>query len=295
MTYDLLIAGGLDAGRLAAALAAMTNVPVEAVGVADEDVDDRNWDAAVLCTVRPMSGDIRWVLDIYLRDTVPIQPSEADAAAYLADSLAVPVLYPAESYPPSAYRLVAPDGVRTRARVYAGADDQGDGTCLVIDAVEQPVPALPGVRVEPQPEVIKQHRMATPVADEFEAWLATQVSTEIATSDPFWYAGNRFTSWESLTARMTAGWPPDGWYPLGYYRDDLKARDDLAADIEKLPPAIANRLTEVLARVDDAFRAGTREVDDPKRLAETLGDDALSDFRGWWWRRLPYPEPWQNR
>ena len=72
MTYDLLIAGELDTQRLAAALAAMTRAPVEAVDVADEDADDRDWDAMVLCTVRRTSGDVRLVLDIYTRDTIAV-------------------------------------------------------------------------------------------------------------------------------------------------------------------------------------------------------------------------------
>jgi hypothetical protein len=277
--YDLLIAGPLDFGRLRTALAALADVPVDAVDVADQDVMDRNWEAAVLCTYRPAGGDISWVLDLYLSDAVGKQPTAGAAAASLADSLQVPVLYGTESSRPSSYWLAAPDGPRTRARVYDGPDDQGDGSSLIIDAVERPVALLPLVRVALQPEVIKDVIMDTPIRDAFEGWLGAEGLIP-ETGGALWKAATRLGGWESLTVRMTSGWPPDGWYPVDYYRDDLTTRDALAG-VVGLPPEVADRFAVALQQVDDVFRAHTRAAKD-------------SGARGWWWGRVPDPVPWPD-
>jgi ribosomal protein S18 acetylase RimI-like enzyme len=93
-----------------------------------------------------------------------------------------------------------------------------------------------------------------------------------------WFAHTRLGAWEQLTQRMRAGWPPDGWYPVDYFREDLRTRDELAA--VALPEGLSDRFAEALERVDEAFRAGTREVGG-------TGD--------WWWRRVPDPEPWERQ
>ena len=271
MTYDLLLVGDLNLSRLTAALGALAAVPVEAVDVAAADVEERDWDAAVLCTYRPVHGDLSWSLDVYLTVTSP--PSANEAAGSLAVSLETPVLYPAESLPPSAYWMALPDGSRTRARVYEV--DKEEGTALVIDAVAKPVAWLPAVRVEAQPEVIREHRMPTPITKELAAWLAAEPLTPERDG-----AVDRLAGWEALTARMVAGWPPDGWYPAAYYQQDLENRDDLAGDVHRLPAEVAGRFAEALTQVDDAFRAATREA------------AAVPEGRGWWWGRLPDPPPW---
>ena len=281
MTWDLLLAGDLDVTRLAAALARLAGVPIESVDIAAHGVIDRDWDAAVLCTYEKASGDIAWTLDIYVADKAPEPPSEPDAAAFLATALAVPVLYSAESYPPSAHWLAAPDGPPTRARVYPG--DDPDSPALTIDAVERPVALLPHVRVERQPEVIREHRMATPVADGLRMWLETRDGIPHATGDAAWHATNRLAAWEGLTVRMASGWPPDGWYPAAYYREDLELREHLAADIQRVPQLLAERLDAAVKAVDDAFLAGTRE-----------GIVPGPHGAGWWWRRVPDPEPWRD-
>lgn len=255
MTYDLLLVGDLDVVRLTVVLAKLASVPVDEVSVAAADDGDREWDKAVLCTYESVRGEVSWSLDVYLGEAVSDPPSEAAAAAELAAGLGTPVLYSSQPYPPSAHWLVLPDGTRTRARVY----DEGDA--LVIDAVERPVALLPGVRVEAQPEVIREHRMPTPIADGFQG-----------------PAGDRLAAWESMTERMSAGWPPDGWYPADYYREDLANRDALAEDAARLPAAFAAALT----RVDDVFRSRTSELPD------------VPEGRGWWWGRLPDPVPWPS-
>jgi hypothetical protein len=290
MTFNLLLAGGLDAAKLTAALATLASVPIDAVDVVDADSPERDWSAAVSCVFEPLAGDITWGLDINFTDAVESRPTEAQVSMYLADHLAVPVLYPAEPFPPSAYWLAAPGGLRTRARVYSS--DDGDPPVLTIDAVEWPVPSLPRVAVAAQPEVIREHRMPTPITDESNKWLATGASSSTADENTLWLAQTRLAAWESLTVRIASGWPPDGWYPADYYREDLETRDELATVLGQLPPAVQHQVAAAVSKVDDAFRAGTHEIHDRTRLAKALGDDAATEPRGWWWRRLPEPEPW---
>jgi hypothetical protein len=188
-------------------------------------------------------------------------------------------MYPAEAFPPSAYWMALPDGSRTRARVYE--QDKDDETAFVIDAVAEPVALLPEVRVQPQPEVIREHRMPVPLTEQFQAWLAAAMLIP-ARGEPLWSACDRLAAWEALTVRMTSGWPPDGWYPAEYYQEDLANRDLLARDADRLPAEAAGRFTDVVGRVDDAFRGATREM-----AAQRQQD-------GWWWNRLPDPVPWPD-
>jgi hypothetical protein len=287
MTYDFLLIDDLDPGRLAAALAELASVPVGQVDVAAHGVEERNWKAPVLCTYEPAAGDVSWSLDIYLGEAVRPKPTERQAAMLLADRIGTPVIFPDEGVRPSAYWLAAPGGVVARARLYDQDVEEGDDRpAFTIDAVNRPVPGLPDVRVAAMPEVIRDVRMSTPVSDQWDAWVSA-AGVDVEPGSRVWLAGDLLGAWEGLAARMAAGWPPDGWYPAEYYRDDLKTRDELAEAAAGMPPALAERFGAALNRVDEAFRAGTREVeDDPQRLAES---------RGWWWRRLPDPEPWPSR
>ncbi|GLY06935.1 hypothetical protein [Actinoplanes sp. NBRC 101535] len=254
MSIYLYVIGAINFAQLRTALAAVAGVPVAEVDVRAGDVVDRYWEAAVLCTYEPVLGDVTWCLDLYFSRS---EPDEAQVAAKVAATLDVPVLYDAQSFPPSADWLVLPDGSRTRARVYEGDDPDLDIMELTIDAVEKPVPTLPHVRVAAQPEVIKEHRMPTPVTDDLDL------------VPPLRYA---FGGWESMVARMTAGWPPDGWYPRDYFEDDLAARDELAG--------LPDRFAQALDRIDQAYLAATREL-----------ADSAAEPR-WWRRRVPDPLPW---
>ena len=275
--YDLLMAGDIAFARLRAALARINGVPVDAVDVAEADVEDRDWQAAVLCTCERRTGDITWSLDISVSDAVAVPPSVAETAEELAYELRVPVLYDAGGVRPSAYWLAAPDGPRTRARVYDGPGDSDDGS-LVIDAVERPVASLPNVRVAWQPEVIRDHPVPHPIADAFDTTLGERGLIP-ETGDDLWRAATRLAAWEAVTVRMTSGWPPDGWYPRDYYDQDLEVRDELSR--AEVPASAAEPFQRALEAIDAAFRAHTREV-------------ATDPSHGWWWGRVPDPEPWPD-
>jgi hypothetical protein len=275
MTYDLLLAGDFDRATLAGALADLAGVAAGLVDIADRDAEERAWDSAVLCTYEPVGGDVSWLLDVYSVAGEAREPDVSVAAGSLAARLGVPVLWAAQELPPSAFWLVMPDGTRTRARVYEG---DGDVPAYRVDAVERPVPAFPSARVEPLPEVIREHPVPTPVADELAAWLAGEdVVLPEGTQDAVRQAHMYLAVWEQLTERMAAGWPPDGWYPADFYREDLANRDRLDAAVTRLPAATTGRFGWAIGRVDERFRTLTHETTD----APTPGGEA------WWWRRAP--------
>jgi hypothetical protein len=180
MGYDLLVAGDFSFARLRAALARINEVPVDAVDVAAADVEDRDWQAAVLCTGEPRTGDISWSLDIYVTDAAGVERSVAESAEELAFELRVPVLYDAGGVRPSAYWLVAPDGPRTRARVY---DGPGDGSLVIDEDL--------GVRDE-----LSRAKVPAEVAEPFRRALETvddafRAHTRRAASEPgrgWWWA-----------------------------------------------------------------------------------------------------------
>lgn len=126
--------------------------------------------------------------------------------------------------------------------------------------------------------MIREHPVPTPVTDELAAWLADEDTVlPEGSSDAVRQAGIYLAVWEQLTERIAAGWPPDGWYPADFYRDDLKARDQLAAAATGLPAAVTGRFRWAVGRVDEKFKTLTHETTTPP----VSGGDA------WWWRRTP--------
>jgi hypothetical protein len=295
VTYYLLIFGELHRDRLAAALAALLALPEDAVDVGDEDDLDRNWSAPVSCTVSPRAGDFHWHLDIYLTDAVTQRPADSVLAARLAQQLRTVVAYPGTEAQPSAYWIVGPDGRRTRARI----TDIGweEGPVYRIEAVERPLAALPDLPVAPIPEVIREHRLPTPITDQLQAQLEPWSTSEVpGAADAVWRARTRLGAWEGLVARMATGWPPDGWYPATYYQEDLEYRDELARVGHALPEPARALFASALEEVDRQFVALT-EDDGGAALATELGDTAAvpADPDRWWWRRIPRPVPWLNQ
>jgi hypothetical protein len=278
----------------------MLSLPVAAVDVGDEGDDARNWEASVSCTVVPLVGDLHWNLDVYLSKTILNPPSEPIAAAWLAERLHTVVAYEATPSPPSAYWLVGPDGRRTRARIYE--EDSDDAVAYRIDAVEHPLSALPGLRVAALPEVIRNFRVPTPMTDrlreQWRSWLGQ--NEEAATvAKAVRDITTRMGAWESMVTRLEAGWPPDGWYPAEYYREDLETRDELAAITNELPEPVRGDVTQTLAEVDRRFIDATEDDRGQALATETgpapIGSSGQSgDLDRWWWRRIPRPLPWRD-
>ncbi|MEV4257305.1 hypothetical protein AB0J52_29465 [Spirillospora sp. NPDC049652] len=284
----------MDLDRLASALASLASVPVSEVAVHDEDSLERNWDALVGCEYGSTLGDVDWRLEIYVvTSSETRQPSRRELAAGLAEQLGTVVLYDAGLVRPSAYLLVTPDGRQARARVREedGADDDAQPR-LVIDAVEMAVPSLPHVPVALIPEVIPEYRMSTPVRDGLQSRLAT-LRVPAEAEEALSRAGNLLGAWESTAVRMASGWPPDGWYPLEYYRQALECRDELAAGVERLPAAAAERFADAVNQIDNAFRSATGEDGTSAAALFGIGEAELAG-RSWWWRRLPDPRPWPD-
>ncbi|MGW2421909.1 hypothetical protein ACWC0C_22095 [Streptomyces sp. NPDC001709] len=288
MIYDVLLSRPLPPDTLADTLARCLGVRPADVDVADEDTDQelRDWDALVLCGTAAVSGDVTSVLDIYVRESVQPQLPEADFAAALARSAGVLVLYPAESFPPSAYWLAAPDGVVTRARLY-GPDD--DVPHYRIDAVEAPVDELPDTRVARIPEVVRELEIATPLTDEFRA-RAGQFAPEQAdvTGTPLWHTRTSLGAWEKLVRQLADDWAPSGWYPADLYRERLECRDEIEELGPWLPGTLQARLRAALAELDALFAAHTVEDTGAQRPEPDNG----TRTHGWWWARRPDPLPW---
>lgn len=291
MTYNFLTVEPLSVDVAAAVLAQCLNVRVQEIDVADEDTDQelRNWDALVFCDKVTVLGDVSASLDIYVQESVQPQPSERDLASVFARAADTVVLFPAEEAPPSAYWLAGEDGLVTRARLY-GSDD---GPRYTIDRVEDPVGRLPHVTVARIPEVVRELKIATPLADAFAAYLRRMHPDEAGTlGSPAWTASDRLGAWEKLVRQMEAAWAPSGWYPSDLYGERLEVRDELEQVRTRLPQDLTVLLRDSLAPLDALFAELT--VDDTGGLLrkELLPAEGAASSHGWWWDRRPEPLPW---
>ncbi|MFC8230528.1 hypothetical protein [Streptomyces sp. NPDC057287] len=275
---------------MASALAGALGVEPGDVDVADEDTgrtDDRNWDAPVLCTHHSVAGDVTLAWDVSVSDAVAAPPTEAEAAARLADRLRTTVLYPAQETPPSAYWAAGPDGTVTRARLVEG---DGDFPVHLVDAVEAPMEQLPEARVEVLAEILREERVETPVTDAFAA-----------AADPHGYAPATSTVnrarealllWERMVRRIDAGWLPTGRYPFELYAEDLRTRDGLA-EPAGADDAERDLVRRAVAELDEVFRRRT-EDDGGALLGRLTGSGTAVAARGWWWQRRPSALPWDS-
>jgi hypothetical protein len=297
VTYNFFVVGDLHPDEIAAALSEILHVPLSDIEVADADADPdtRNWDALVTCEYSPAKGDMTWILDIYAQDSVANQPPERDLVMTLSARTQNIMLYRSEEELPSAYWLTKPDGFVTRARV-----EESDDHAFTVDAIETHIAQLPNARVERIPEVIREWRVALPVADQFKSSVdslresapetySPALSDEIGS--PLWHAWNGLGAWEKLILRMEAAWLPYGWYPADFYWENLERRDQLPNYGSQLPEAAAAYFTEALGILDKKFTNLT--VDDGgEALSEALGKPIGTLSNAWWWRRRPDPTPW---
>ncbi|HZG03213.1 MAG TPA: hypothetical protein VE546_06545 [Streptomyces sp.] len=301
---NFFMTGELHADRLAAALAEIFRVAPGDVEVVDEEAapEGRNWDALVFCEYAAVRGQVSWALDVYARDTMTEQPDEAELARRLAAKLRCVVLYPAAETPPSAYWLVTPDGLVTRARLYESDNEE---SLYSIDAVEDPVPQLPDVRVELMREVIRKQFVPTPVFEEFSRAVEEQLKSrteKIGEAAPLdlepgsllWYAGNALGAWEKSVHRVENDWRPGGRYPADMYVEDLRTRDRIAELSDALPQEFRDVLRDSVDDLDECFRRATRD-DGGAALGKVLGVSRIAMMdKGWWWHRRPVRLPWEG-
>lgn len=274
MTGDLFTVGVLAPAELVAALAEAVGVSPTEVDVADADKDQetRRWDAPVLCAyTRLPGGGLGLLLDVYVaEEKVPGHPlTEPELARRLAERSGTTVLYPAEPFPPSAYWAVTPDGLVTRARLL---DPDEDGDPYTVDAVEAPVPELPGAEVTVLPEILREESIHLPVTDAFNA--AVPDSSAGSEADA---ARVGLLIWERLARRLERDWAPSGRYRADLYEEDLAAREELEVLGPRLPEAYVRPFHTALEQVDALFRAHTSP-------GEGSG--------GWWRCRRPRRVPW---
>ncbi|MET9665641.1 hypothetical protein ABZY19_09735 [Streptomyces sp. NPDC006475] len=292
MIYSFLTVHRLTVSAMAVALARAVGVPSTAVDIADEDSvedrDGRNWDALVLCGYHAVAGDVALAWEVSVADAVPDPPDEAEAARSLAALSGTTVLYPAEETVPSAYWAAAPDGTVTRARVVeAGAS--GGAVVVEVEAVETAVAQLPSARVQLLPEIFREEKVPTPVADAFAA--LTDADGSAPARSPENRAREELLLWERLVRRVEADWGPTGRYPEELYLEDLRTRDRLAERLSTEHGTLAGEIARSAETLDVLFR--THTTDDGGELLGRLtkAGSAMAD-RGWWWRRRPARLPW---
>ena len=289
MIYNFLTVDRPTPDTMARALAQVLGVAESDVDVADldGDQDGRNWGARVFCGYEVLSGDLTLAWDVSMTDAVPDPPDEPGAAVRLAAAAGRTVLYPGVDVgAPSAYWAALPDGQVIRARIEQSGDEE---RLVTVDAVEEPVPQLPGARVQLLPEVYWAERFDLPVT---EAFVAETDPDGVA---PAQSQANRAREavmlWEKLVRRMEGDWAPTGRYPEESYLQDLRERDALAAGLAVAPPALRDPFARAANELDEVFRAQT--VDDGGEfLGGVTKSGAAVRERGWWWQRRPRRVPW---
>ena len=293
MIYDLLFTGPFSPEALTAALAEVFVLPTSEVDVQERSVEDRNWEAAALCTYEVRHGDVSATASLVTRDEVSAQPPAPELAGQLATRLGHPVLYPGTEILPSAFWLA--DGQRRPARIRLEYTEDVDPTFVeenedepsfAITAVDRPVPTMPWLNVTPIPEVIREHRMPTPLADAFADM------NEQTVGDNLWHACSAFGAWEQFVARMAAGWPPDGWFPADFYAEYLEYRDEIDQYRAKLEPELASRLADAVRTIDEAYTGQTIDDGGTALAAELATPVTEIADRGPRWRRRPERLPW---
>jgi hypothetical protein len=223
MIANLFIVAELEPSTLRQALAALLVLTDESVDVCDVDGDQeaRRWNAPVLCTYRVLPlGDLALELEVQVEveDGTSGTWDEAALAQGLAARTATSVLYPSPDLElDSAYRVATADGRDVRCRLEA--IDSDEDTTYRVEAVEEPVPDLPGATVEPLPEVLDNEPLPTPLSDAFL--------------------------------------DPPGRYREDLLKRDLEARDNLDRLSREMGAPHAEALRSTLTRLDRIYRDHT--------------------------------------
>ncbi len=291
MIYSFLTVHRSSVSSMAATLAGVVGVPVSEVDIADEDSvegqEGRDWDALVLCGYHAVTGDVSLAWDVRVGDGVPGPPHEAEAARRLAVLSGTTVLYPAQEAAPSAYWAAAPDGTVTRARV---VEQEGGGRpVLTVEAVESALAQIPSARVQLLPEIFRDEKIGTPVAEAFAS--ATDPDGTAPAPGPVNRAREELLLWERLVRRMAADWAPTGRYPQELYLEDLRTRDRLTERLTTAQGELAERIARSTEVLDAVFRTHTEDDGGALTGRLTKAGSAVAD-RGWWWRRRPVDLPW---
>ncbi|MGX9883840.1 hypothetical protein [Streptomyces sp. NPDC002276] len=152
---NLFVVAESPRAEIRRALADLLGLSEEAVDVGDWNQEDRNWAAPVLCTYCPLPpGDLALSLDITVTAPAAGDLTEADLALGIAARVGSSVLYPAESYPPSATWAAVPDGRTVRCSMESVETGYGADAALYpfrVYDVTAPVPDLPPAPPTPSP------------------------------------------------------------------------------------------------------------------------------------------------
>ncbi|MFC9427515.1 hypothetical protein [Streptomyces sp. NPDC056987] len=288
MIHNFLVADMFLPSSLGDVLAEVLSVDPLAVDTADVDgcLEGRDWEALVLGDYAVVQGDLAALLEIQLAEQFRWPPDTAELAGVLSQRLNTVLLWHAEEAIPSAYWIVTPDGVVTRARV-----EQSEGPDLdyTVAVVEESVPRFPSARVHLLPEIFREERIATPATDAFVA--AVDPERVAPAEHPANRAREWLLLWERLVRRMAGDWAPTGRYPLESYVQDLGTRDHLDVRLTTAPAELREPLARAVEELDAVFLAHT--VGD---RGELLGRSAMSGSAvadgGWWWHRRPVRLPW---
>jgi hypothetical protein len=98
-------------------------------------------------------------------------------------------------------------------------------------------------------------------------------------------------SLEWMVTRMQSGWPPHGYYLIDEYVNDLRIRDRISRDLDRLPPRVALRLRPLIDSFDAELWEHTIDDVESALLRHDATDQPLP---AWWWRRVPDPLPWAH-
>ncbi|MFC3494525.1 hypothetical protein [Glycomyces rhizosphaerae] len=120
--------------------------------------------------------------------------------------------------------------------------------------------------------------------------LAEQFRHNLTT--PTYALKKRFAMWETLAYKMGNHWPPDGYYLIDEYVNDLFNRAETATAIGKLPHALQAKLNAVLFAIDEQFNRLT--VPDGGAEFDRWGQRRPADVPPALWERRPINLPWES-